>query len=135
MTEPSHDPDRRREIAHVGPVELYTPVLAASRDFFIDVMGLREVHRTDDPSGALRVPAGRARPAVHRTDRLRRRQSTGDLVLAGQLDLRPRVHRGLDRKPWCAHRDRPAQARHPAELKTIETFHTHGTPVVGEIQK
>ncbi|HEX6360268.1 VOC family protein [Actinophytocola sp.] len=48
MTALSHDPDRRRDIAHVGPVELYTPVLAASRDFFVDVMGLREVHRTDD---------------------------------------------------------------------------------------
>ncbi|MFL6125919.1 VOC family protein [Actinophytocola sp.] len=44
----THDPDRRRDIAHVGPVELYTPVLAASRDFFVDHMGLREVHRTAD---------------------------------------------------------------------------------------
>jgi catechol 2,3-dioxygenase len=43
-----HDPDRRRDIAHVGPVELYTPVLDASRDFFVDTMGLREVHRTGD---------------------------------------------------------------------------------------
>ena len=43
----SHDPDRRREIAHVGPIELYTPVLAASRDFFVDVLALREVHRDD----------------------------------------------------------------------------------------
>ncbi|HZM81177.1 MAG TPA: VOC family protein [Candidatus Limnocylindrales bacterium] len=41
----THDPDGRRDIAHVGPVELYTPVLEASRDFFVDVMGLREVHR------------------------------------------------------------------------------------------
>lgn len=48
MSPLSHDPDGRRDIAHVGPVELYTPVLAASRDFFVDVMGLREVHRTDD---------------------------------------------------------------------------------------
>jgi catechol 2,3-dioxygenase len=48
MTSPSHDPDGRRDIAHVGPVELFTPVLDASRDFFVDVMGLREVHRTDD---------------------------------------------------------------------------------------
>jgi catechol 2,3-dioxygenase len=43
----THDPDRRREIAHVGPVELYTPVLERSRDFFVDVLGLREVHRDD----------------------------------------------------------------------------------------
>jgi catechol 2,3-dioxygenase len=41
----THDPDRRRDIAHVGPVELYTPVLAQSRDFFVNQMGLREVHR------------------------------------------------------------------------------------------
>ncbi|HET6530288.1 MAG TPA: VOC family protein [Actinoplanes sp.] len=40
-----HDPYRRREIAHVGPVELYTPVLEESRDFFVHQMGLREVHR------------------------------------------------------------------------------------------
>jgi catechol 2,3-dioxygenase len=49
MTDSSrtHDPDRRRDIAHVGPVELYTPVLSASRDFFVGQMGLREVHRDD----------------------------------------------------------------------------------------
>jgi catechol 2,3-dioxygenase len=41
----THDPDRRRDIAHVGPVELCTPVLEESRDFFVRVMGLREVHR------------------------------------------------------------------------------------------
>jgi catechol 2,3-dioxygenase len=41
----TYDPDRRRDIAHVGPVELYTPVLERSRDFFVDQMGLREVHR------------------------------------------------------------------------------------------
>ncbi len=41
----THDPDRRRDIAHVGPVELYTPVLERSRDFFVNQMGLREVHR------------------------------------------------------------------------------------------
>jgi catechol 2,3-dioxygenase len=40
----THDPDRRRDIAHVGPVELFTPVLEESRDFFVRVMGLREVH-------------------------------------------------------------------------------------------
>lgn len=44
----THDPDRRRDIAHVGPVELYTPALAASRDFFVHQMGLREVHTTAD---------------------------------------------------------------------------------------
>ncbi|HEU5109172.1 MAG TPA: VOC family protein [Micromonosporaceae bacterium] len=41
----THDPDRRRDIAHVGPVELYTPAPDASRDFFVRQMGLREVHR------------------------------------------------------------------------------------------
>jgi catechol 2,3-dioxygenase len=43
----THDPERRRDIAHVGPVELYTPVLERSRDFFVHQMGLREVHRDD----------------------------------------------------------------------------------------
>jgi catechol 2,3 dioxygenase len=43
----THDPDRRRDIAHVGPIELYTPVLEESRDFFVRIMGLREVHRDD----------------------------------------------------------------------------------------
>jgi catechol 2,3-dioxygenase len=43
----THDPDRRRDIAHVGPIELYTPVLEESRDFFVDLMALREVHRDD----------------------------------------------------------------------------------------
>jgi len=47
MSALTHDPDRRRDIAHVGPVELFTPVLDASRDFFVDQMGLREVHRDD----------------------------------------------------------------------------------------
>ena len=41
----THDPDGRRDIAHVGPVELYTPVLEQSRDFFVRIMGLREVYR------------------------------------------------------------------------------------------
>jgi len=36
---------RRRDIAHIGPVELFTPELEASRDFFVDQMALREVHR------------------------------------------------------------------------------------------
>ncbi|UOZ04936.1 VOC family protein [Amycolatopsis sp. WQ 127309] len=48
MSSLAHDPDRRRDIAHVGPVELYTPVLGQSRDFFVEQMGLREVHRTGD---------------------------------------------------------------------------------------
>ncbi|GAB6903317.1 VOC family protein [Kineosporia succinea] len=41
----THDPDRSRDIAHLGPVELYTPVLEQSADFFVRQMGLREVHR------------------------------------------------------------------------------------------
>jgi catechol 2,3-dioxygenase len=44
----THDPDRRRDIAHLGPVELYTPVLEESRDFFVRLMGLREVHRDEN---------------------------------------------------------------------------------------
>ena len=43
----THQPDRRRDIAHVGPVELFTPVLEESVDFFVRLMGLREVHRDD----------------------------------------------------------------------------------------
>jgi catechol 2,3-dioxygenase len=43
----THDPELRREIAHVGPIELYTPVLEESRDFFVNVLALREVHRDD----------------------------------------------------------------------------------------
>ena len=44
----THDPDRRRDIAHVGPLELFTPVLEESADFFVRVMGLREVRRDAD---------------------------------------------------------------------------------------
>jgi catechol 2,3-dioxygenase len=44
----THDPDRSRDIAHVGPIELYTPVLQESRDFFVNVLALREVHRDAD---------------------------------------------------------------------------------------
>lgn len=40
--------DRRQDIAHVGPVELFTPTLEASRDFFVDLMALREVGRDGD---------------------------------------------------------------------------------------
>jgi catechol 2,3-dioxygenase len=43
----THDPERRRDIAHVGPIELFTPVLEESRDFFVDLMGLREVGRDE----------------------------------------------------------------------------------------
>ncbi|WP_125775443.1 VOC family protein [Antribacter gilvus] len=43
----THDPERRRDIAHVGPVELYTPVLEETRDFFVNLMALREVGRDD----------------------------------------------------------------------------------------
>ncbi|WP_433041400.1 VOC family protein [Dactylosporangium sp. CS-033363] len=41
----AHDPDGRRDIAHVGPIELFTPVLEESAEFFVRVMGLRAVHR------------------------------------------------------------------------------------------
>jgi len=43
----THDPERRRDIAHVGPIELYTPVLEETRDFFVNLMAMREVHRED----------------------------------------------------------------------------------------
>jgi catechol 2,3-dioxygenase len=50
MIEPklTHDPDRRCDIAHVGPIELCTPVLEESSDFFQRILGLREVHRDAD---------------------------------------------------------------------------------------
>lgn len=37
--------ERRRDIAHIGPVEMFTPTLEATRDFFVNQMALREVHR------------------------------------------------------------------------------------------
>ncbi len=40
--------ERRRDIAHIGPVELFTPELEATRDFFVNQMALREVHRDGD---------------------------------------------------------------------------------------
>jgi catechol 2,3-dioxygenase len=43
-----HDPGRARDIAHIGPVELYTPVLEETVDFFIRLMSLREVHRDEN---------------------------------------------------------------------------------------
>ena len=36
--------ERRRDLAHIGPVELFTPELEATRDFFVNQMALREVH-------------------------------------------------------------------------------------------
>ncbi|WP_336604021.1 VOC family protein [Agromyces seonyuensis] len=44
----THDPERRRDLAHVGPLELYTPVLEESRDFFVNQLALREVGRDAD---------------------------------------------------------------------------------------
>ena len=39
---------RTREIAHVGSVQLFTPVIEQSRDFFVDQMGMEEVARQGD---------------------------------------------------------------------------------------
>lgn len=44
----THNPDHRCEVAHVGPLELYTAVPEESREFFVDQMGLQEVHRDGD---------------------------------------------------------------------------------------
>jgi catechol 2,3-dioxygenase len=44
----THDPEARRDIAHVGPIELFTPVLEQSRDFFVNLMAMREVRRDDE---------------------------------------------------------------------------------------
>jgi catechol 2,3-dioxygenase len=43
-----HDPERRRDIAHIGPVELFTPTLEQSTRFFVDLLGLEEVDRSAD---------------------------------------------------------------------------------------
>ena len=52
MTELNVEPDNPpidwpRDIAHIGPVELFTPTLEETRDFFVDLMGLSEVGRDD----------------------------------------------------------------------------------------
>ena len=51
MTGPSPEvssAERLRDIAHIGPVEMFTPTLEASRDFFVNSMALREVAREGD---------------------------------------------------------------------------------------
>jgi catechol 2,3-dioxygenase len=105
MVEPrlEHDPDRRRDIAHVGPVELFTPVLAESRDFFVLQMGLREVgrdggsvylHTWDDyQSWTLRL-IERDRPGIGRTYLRAASRPAVDRLAAG-LDAAG-VARGLD---------------------------------------
>jgi catechol 2,3-dioxygenase len=40
--------DWPRDIAHVGPVELFTPVLHETRDFFVNLMAMREVAGDDN---------------------------------------------------------------------------------------
>ncbi len=40
--------ERVRDIAHVGSVELLTPVLEETRDFFVDLMAMTEVARSGD---------------------------------------------------------------------------------------
>jgi len=52
MTELNAEPDNPpidwpRDIAHVGPVELFTPTLEETRDFFVGLMALSEVGRDD----------------------------------------------------------------------------------------
>ncbi|MEV4751324.1 hypothetical protein AB0K21_33590 [Streptosporangium sp. NPDC049248] len=37
-----------RDIAHVGSVELFTSVPEETRDFFVDLMAMKEVHREGD---------------------------------------------------------------------------------------
>ncbi|MGI5156496.1 VOC family protein [Microbispora sp. CA-102843] len=41
-------PEPFRDIAHVGSVELFTPVPERTRDFFVDLMAMKEVHRQGD---------------------------------------------------------------------------------------
>jgi len=52
MAEPNVESDNPpidwpRDIAHVGPVELFTPTLEETRGFFVDLMALSEVGRDD----------------------------------------------------------------------------------------
>ena len=44
----SEDIERGRDIAHVGPIELYVTELEPSVRFYVDQLGLSEVERTDD---------------------------------------------------------------------------------------
>ncbi|MEU8250295.1 VOC family protein [Nonomuraea sp. NPDC048916] len=41
-------PEAFRDIAHVGSVELFTSVPEDTRDFFVDLMAMKEVHREGD---------------------------------------------------------------------------------------
>lgn len=42
------DNRRSREIAHVGSVELYTPVIERTLDFFVDILGMERVAEAGD---------------------------------------------------------------------------------------
>ncbi|ROO85209.1 catechol 2,3-dioxygenase [Actinocorallia herbida] len=41
-------PEGFRDLAHLGSVELYTAVPEETRDFFVDLMAMKEVHREGD---------------------------------------------------------------------------------------
>ena len=171
----THDPDRRREIAHVGPVELCTPVLEASRDFFVHQMGLREVHRdansvylhtwddyqswtlvyTEDWTGT----RGRLHHIAFATDTREEILRAADVCLDAGVHIETGPHKhaiqqtfflyvwepGGNRIELCNAGARlilapdwrtiswTAAERAKGQawgLKTIDTFHTHGTPVV-----
>jgi catechol 2,3-dioxygenase len=42
--------ERCRDLAHVGAVELFTPVLADSTAFFVDLLGMSQVDGGGSPS-------------------------------------------------------------------------------------
>ena len=40
--------DKEIDVAHIGPVELFTPKLEATRDFFVNLMAFEEVGRDEN---------------------------------------------------------------------------------------
>lgn len=71
-----HDPEARRDVAHLGMVEIYTPLLDESVSFFVDQLGLRVVgleqssaslHAWDDYQSVTVRLIARAEAGVGRT--------------------------------------------------------------------
>lgn len=82
---------RSREIAHVGSVELFTPTLEESRDFFVELMGMEQVaergnsiyvHAWDDYELFTVKLTARPNPGVGRTYL----RASGPEALSGVVD-------------------------------------------------
>jgi catechol 2,3-dioxygenase len=174
----THDPDLRRDIAHVGPVELYTPVLEQSRDFFV-VLAARCTEQIVKDDGSPRAvwysvgnktydlvytedwtgSRGRLHHVAFATDTREEILRAADVCLDAGVHIETGPHKhaiqqtfflyvwepGGNRIEICnagarlilapdwktISWSREERARGQAwGLKTIETFHTHGTPVV-----